>query len=361
MRSPTAALVTSEEQRLVLEKLVRSQTAPHRDVLRARVVLMAADGVASTRIAAEVGVAPMTVKAWRERFAESGLKNFSAVRAGRGRKPQIAPAKVEEIVRLTLHETPPGETHWSCRTMAARAGVSAATVQRIWSARGLKPHRVDTFKLSNDQRFEEKLVDVVGLYLNPPENAIVLSMDEKSQIQALDRTQPSLPMKPGRAGTMTHDYKRNGTTTLFAALDVLTGAVIGQCLPRHRHSEFLTFLRTIDREVPKGLQIHLILDNYSTHKHANVTTWLEKHPRFHLHFTPTSSSWVNAVENFFGRLTDKAIRRGIFHSVPDLIAAIETYLAAHNQDPKPFQWTATTEQILDKVRRGRLALDAITN
>jgi transposase len=262
---------------------------------------------------------------------------------------------------LTLHETPAGETHWSCRSMAARAGVSSATVQRIWSARGIKPHQVKTFKLSNDPRFEEKLVDVVGLYLNPPENAIVLAMDEKSQIQALDRTQPSLPIKPGRAGTMTHDYKRNGTTTLFAALDVLSGSVIGQCLARHRHVEFVKFLRTIDREVPKGLQIHLILDNYATHNHPNVKAWLAKHPRFELHFTPTSSSWLNIVEIFFGRLSDKAIRRGIFHSVPDLIDAIETYLAAHNENPKPFQWTATADQILVKVRRGRVTLDAITH
>jgi transposase len=345
----------------VLEKLIRSHTAPHRDVQRALVLLMAGDGFATTRIASEVGVAPMTVKAWRDRFSEDGLKDFSSVRPGRGRKPSIPAEKVEEIVRLTLHETPPGETHWSCRTMAARAGVSPATVQRIWSARGLKPHRVNTFKLSNDPRFEEKLVDVVGLYLNPPENAIVLCMDEKSQIQALDRTQPSLPIKPGRAGTMTHDYKRNGTTTLFAALDVLTGSVIGQCLPRHRHIEFLKFLRTIDREVPKGLEIHLILDNYSTHNHPNVKAWLATHPRFELHFTPTSSSWVNMVEILFGNLTDKAIRRGIFRSVPDLIEAIETYLAQHNENPEPFRWTATTEQILEKVRRGRVTLEAIAS
>jgi transposase len=230
--------------------------------------------------------------------------------------------------------------------MAARCGVSPATVQRIWSARGLQPHRVETFKLSNDPRFEEKLVDVVGLYLNPPEKAVVLCMDEKSQIQALDRTQPSLPIKPGRAGTMTHDYKRNGTTTLFAALDVLTGSVIGQCLPRHRHVEFLRFLRTIDRQVPKRLQVHLILDNYATHNHPNVRAWLAKYPRFELHFTPTSSSWLNMVEIFFSKLTDKAIRRGIFHSVPDLIDAIQSYLAAHNENPEPFQWIATTDQIL---------------
>jgi len=350
----------ADEQRSVLEKLIRSRTAPHRDVQRARVLLMAGDGFASTRIASEVGVSAATVVSWRERFSEEGLKNFSAVRSGRGRKPSLPAETVQEIVRLTLHETPPGETHWSCRTMAKRAGVSSSTVQRIWSARGLKPHRVQTFKLSNDPRFEEKLVDVVGLYLNPPENAIVLCMDEKSQIQALDRTQPSLPMKPGRAGTMTHDYKRNGTTTLFAALDVLTGAVIAQCLPRHRHREFLQFLKTIDRQVPKGLQVHLILDNYATHNHPNVRAWLKKHPRFELHFTPTSSSWVNMVEIFFGQLTDKAIRRGIFHSVPDLIDAIEAYLATHNNNPRPFLWTRTTEQILDKVRRGRVTLDAIT-
>jgi transposase len=245
--------------------------------------------------------------------------------------------------------------------MAKAHGVSPATVQRIWSARGLRPHRVETFKLSTDPRFEEKLVDVVGLYLNPPENAIVLCMDEKSQIQALDRTQPSLPIKPGRAASMTHDYKRNGTTTLFAALDVLSGSVIGQCLPRHRHVEFVKFLRTIDREVPKRLQVHLILDNYATHKHPNVQAWLAKHPRFHLHFTPTSSSWLNLVEIFFGQLTDKAIRRGVFHSVPDLIDAIDRYLAATNTNPQPFVWTQTADQIVEKVRRGRVTLDAITS
>jgi len=361
MRPATPALQLTDSQREVLERLARSSTAKHREVQRARVLLMAGDGQPNTGIATHVGVSPTTVKAWRERFGEEGLKGFGGVRAGRGRKPSINREKVEEIVRATLNDKPEGETHWSCRTMARAQGVSPATVQRIWSARGLKPHRIKTFKLSNDKRFEEKLVDVVGLYLNPPEQAVVLCMDEKSQIQALDRTQASLPMKKGRAGTMTHDYKRNGTTTLFAALDVLSGAVIGQCLPRHRHEEFLKFLRTIDREVPKGLQIHLILDNYSTHKHDNVKQWLAKHPRFQLHFTPTSSSWLNLVERFFGNLTDKAIRRGVFHSVPDLIAAIEDYLEANNTDPTPFVWTATADQILDKVRRGRVALNAITN
>ena len=300
MRSPTAPLRVSGEQRAVLEKLIRSQVAPHRDVQRAWVLLMACDGFANTRIAGNVGVAAMRVKAWRDRFSEDGLKDFSSVRPGRGRKPSIPASKIEEIVDLTLRETPQGETHWSCRTMAARAGVSPATVQRIWSARGMARHRLETFKLSNDARFEEKLVDVVGLYLNPPENAIVLCMDEKSQIQALDRTQPSLPIKPGRAGTMTHDYKRNATTTLFAALDVLTGSVIGECLPRDRHVEFLKFLGTIDREVPKGLQIHLILDNYATHNHPNVKAWLAKHPRLQLHGTPTSSSWLNMSRSSSG-------------------------------------------------------------
>jgi transposase len=301
------------------------------------------------------------VSNWRGRFAREGLALFGPIRPGRGRKPSIPQEKVEEIVQATLHEKPAGETHWSCRTMAEAKGVSPSTVQLIWSARGLQPHRVKTFKLSNDKRFEEKLIDVVGLYLNPPENAIVLCMDEKSQIQALDRTQASLPMKNGRAGTMTHDYKRNGTTTLFAALDVLSGSVIGQCLPRHRHTEFLKFLRTLDREVPDGLEIHLILDNYATHKHANVKKWLAKHPRFHLHFTPTSSSWLNLIERWFGKLTEKAIRRGVFQNVPELITAIEAYLQANNEHPQPFVWTATAETILAKVRRGRIALETITN
>jgi transposase len=360
MRAPAPPLTVTEPQREVLETLCRSQTAAHRDVQRAKALLMASDGFATTRVAKEVGVSPATVTRWREGFERDGLGGSVKVRPGRGRKPSIGPEKVQAIVHATLHEKPPGETHWSCRSMARAQGVSHTTVQKIWAARGLKPHRVETFKLSKDPRFEEKLADVVGLYLNPPERAIVLSMDEKSQIQALDRTQPSLPMKPGRAGTMTHDYKRNGTTTLFAALNVLTGSVIGQCLPRHRHSEFLTFLRTIDRTVPKGLQIHLIFDNYATHTHPNVKAWLAKHPRFHLHFTPTSSSWVNMVESFFSQLTNKAIRRGVFTSVPDLIAAIDAYLVANNTDPKPFTWTKTTDQIIEKVQRGRLTLNAIT-
>jgi transposase len=347
----------SDGQRVALEALARSQVAPHRQVQRARALLLAADGVANSHIAEDLEVSPNTVRSWRQRFLSEGLARLGEVRAGRGRKPSIAADKVAEIVRLTLHSTPVGHTHWSCRTMAARVGVSPATVQRIWDARGLKPHRVATFKLSNDPQFEDKLVDVVGLYLNPPAKAVVLCMDEKSQIQALDRTQPSLPMVKGRAGTMTHDYRRNGTTTLFAALDVATGTVFGQCLPKHRHEEFLVFLRTIDKAVPSGLQVHLILDNYQTHKHPETIKWLGKHKRFHLHFTPTSSSWLNLVERWFRELTDKNIRRGSFPSVPDLIASIETYLRVTNDQPRPLVWTATADSILEKVRRGRVALN----
>lgn len=361
MRAPTPALLLPEGQRKVLEAIATSTTALHREVQRAKALLLAADGLANTAIAAELRVSPTSVKEWRDRFARDGLKKFGQVDKGRGRKESIPSEKIDEIVRLTQEGRPEGETHWSCRSMAKATGVSPATVQRIWSSRGLKPHLVKTFKLSNDKHFDEKLIDVVGLYLNPPEGAVVLCMDEKSSVQALDRTQPSLPMKKGRAGTMTHDYKRNGTTTLFAALNVLTGTVIGECLPRHRHQEFLKFLRRIEKEVPKGLEVHLILDNYATHKHPNVKTWLVKHPRFHLHFTPTSSSWLNLVERWFRDITDKAIRRGVFASVPDLIAAIEAYLQANNANPTPFVWTATAESILAKVRRGRIALQAIAS
>ena len=349
----------SAGQRATLEQLMKSRTEQARVVQRAKVLVLAADGVPNSRIAVQVGVSVKAVRTWRRRFAEEGLSKLGKVREGRGRKPTIPATKMDAIVEATLHSTPPGETHWSCRTMAKAQGVSAATVQRIWSARGLKPHLVKTFKLSNDPHFEEKLIDVVGLYLNPPDKAVLLCMDEKSQIQALDRTQPGLPMKKGRAGTMTHDYKRNGTTTLFAALNVLDGHVIGACLPRHRHREFLRFLRRVDREVPKGLQIHMILDNYATHKHDQVGLWLSQHPRFHLHFIPTSSSWLNLVERWFRDLDDKAIRRGVFHSVPNLIAAIEAYLSANNDSPRPFIWTATVDEILAKIRRGRVALQQL--
>jgi transposase len=359
MTASAARLPMSVGQREALEKVSRSHTAAHREVRRARVLLDAADGIANSVIALKHGVTPVTVRAWRAAFTEQGLALWGKVASGRGRKPSISEEKTALIVELTTTCRPEGHTHSSCRTMAERVGVSPATVQRIWSELGLQPHRVDNFKVSNDPHFQDKLIDVVGLYLNPPARAVVLCMDEKSQIQALDRTQASLPMTKGRAGTMTHDYKRNGTTTLFAALDVLTGKVIGQCLSRHRHEEFLTFLRTIDRQVPKGLGIHLILDNYATHKHPDVERWLKRHKRFHLHFTPTSSSWLNQVERWFRDLTDKNLRRGIFGSVPDLIASIETYLAATNNDPKPYIWTATAESILAKVQRARTTLDRV--
>lgn len=359
MSRPAAALSLSEAERPVLEALSKSQVAAHREVQRARVLLMASDGFANEWIARVVGVNPGTVRAWRARFAADGLKKLGAVAPGRGRKKVIPESKIAEIVDLTRFSRPEGATHWSVRSMAAKSGVSPAQVQRIWAARGLKPHRVETFKLSTDPHFDEKLIDVCGLYLDPPENAIVLCMDEKTSIQALDHTQPSLPMKKGRGETMTHDYKRNGTTTLFAALEVATGKVVGTCVPKHRHDEFLAFLKTIEKEVPKGLEIHLILDNYATHKHAEVKSWLGKHPRFHLHFTPTSSSWLNLVERWFRDLTDRALRRGVFHSVPDLIEKIENYIQTSNENPKPLVWTATADSILEKVARGRVALQAI--
>jgi transposase len=359
MASGAESMVVSDEQRGVLERWVGAQRTPQSVALRARIVLMAEQGESNSEIARRLGVSRPTVILWRRRFAEGGPQALTETRPGRGRKPRISAEKIAEIVHATTQSRPPGQTHWSCRSMARVQGVSPATVQRIWDAHGLKPHRVRTFKLSGDPRFTEKLTDVVGLYLNPPEKAIVLCVDEKSQIQALDRTQPSLPMKKGRANTMTHDYKRNGTTTLFAALNALDGSVVGECLPRHRHQEFLKFLRTLDREFPGEVDLHLIVDNYRTHKHQNVNAWLQKHPRFHLHFTPTASSWLNLVERWFGELTDKALRRGVFHSVPDLIAAIDDYLEAHNQDPKPFIWTASIDSILQKVGRCKAVLETV--
>jgi transposase len=350
--------IVTDEQLDTLRTWIKAHNTPQQVVLRCRIVLLAVEGLSNRQIAKRLGISKDTAGLWRKRFVDGGPAALRKIKPGRGRKPTIPQATIDAIVHDTKHTTPPGQTHWSCRTMADRHGVSPATVQRIWSARGLKPHLVRTFKLSNDPDFEAKLVDVVGLYLNPPERAVVLCVDEKSQIQALDRTQPSLPMKKGRAGTMTHDYKRNGTTTLFAALEAATGKVIGQCLDRHRHQEFIKFLKTLDREYPKDLDLHLIVDNYATHKHAEVKKWLANHPRFHLHFIPTSSSWLNLVERFFRDITDKAIRRGVFTSVTELTTAIEDYLTAHNDDPHPFVWTAAADAILEKVRRGRIALDA---
>ena len=359
MSKAAATLSVTSDQRAELERLVRAHTTPQSVAKRARVILLAADGMPNSATARRLGVSRPTVIGWRERFAEGGVAALGITRPGRGRKPSIPASQVKAIVEATLHTTPPGATHWSCRSMARAQGISPATVQRIWDAHGLKPHQVKIFKLSNDRRFVEKLTDVVGLYLNPPERAVVLCVDEKSQIQALDRTQASLPMKRGRAGTMTHDYKRNGTTTLFAALNTLTGVVIGQCLPRHRHQEFLKFLRKLDRAFPRDVELHLIVDNYATHKHDAVNCWLAKHPRFCLHFTPTSSSWLNLVERWFRELTDKAIRRGVFPSVESLITAIHDYLATHNDDPKPFVWTASAQDIIDKVSRCKVILETV--
>jgi len=354
---PAPPLVLSVEECEVLEGVASSPSLPHRAVRTAKGLLMAAEGLSNMSIAERLGVSRSTVLGWRSRFGEDGVDGVGKVRPGRGPKPTIPQDKIDQIVYDTLHATPPDATHWSVRSMAKHAGISKSKVQQIWSARGLKPHLVETFKLSNDPHFEDKLVDVVGLYLNPPEGAVVLSVDEKSQIQALDRTQPSLPIKPGRAGTMTHDYKRNGTTTLFAALDVVTGEIVGKCLPRHRNGEFLQFLRLVDRTVDKTLPVHLIVDNYGTHKHANVNAWLAKHPRFHLHFVPTSSSWLNMVERWFRDLTTKRLKRGSFANVPELIAAIDDYIAHHNNDPTPFVWTKTADEIIAKVKRGRVALE----
>jgi transposase len=359
MVAAASPLSMTDGQREVLEAIVRSHTIAVRLLRRAQVLLLAADGVSNVEIAERCDVSRPTVLAWRTRFESDGLTKLGEVAKGRGRKASIPAEKVAEIVELTLHHKPEGETHWSTRTMADRVGVSKDSVRRIWSELGLKPHRVDTFKVSTDPRFAAKLIDVVGLYLNPPDKAVVLCMDEKSQVQALNRTQPSLPMKPGRAGTMTHDYQRNGTTTLFAALNVVTGNVIGKCFNRHRHDEFLRFLRLVDTQVPRNLQIHMICDNYGTHNHADVKTWLAKHPRFHVHFTPTSSSWLNQVERFFGKITSKAIRRGVFHSVDELIATIDEYLRVHNENPVPFVWTATAEEIFEKVARARTTLRAL--
>ena len=344
-------LPMTEEQRRTLEAWGRAKTTPQRTVLRARVCLLAAQGWSNSSIAKELRVSRPTVIQWRQRFASQGPEGIS-VDAPHGSSPRALHAdKVKEIVEATLHTTPKDATHWSVRTMAKAQGVGKSTVQRIWDAHGLQPHRMETFKLSKDKRFVEKLTDVVGLYLNPPDKAVVLCVDEKSQVQALDRTQPGLPMKKGRCGTMTHDYKRNGTTCLFAALNVLEGKVIGSCYPRHRNIEFLKFLRNIDRQVHKDLAIHIILDNYGTHNHPNVKAWLGKRPRFHLHFTPTSSSWLNLVERFFGEITRKRIRRGVFRSVAELVAAIEEYIRSNNESPKPFVWHRKADEILEKIAR----------
>lgn len=352
-------IVLSEEERALLTRSAGGRKVAVRVSQRAKVVLLAADGHQTKAIAEALSMAPATAGRWRGRFLQQGVAGIEKDAPRPGRKPSIPLGTVQEIVRKTTQEKPRNATQWSTRSMAKASGVSEATVRRIWHKHGLKPHRVRSFKLSNDPHFAEKLEDVVGLYLHPPEHALVLSLDEKSQIQALDRTQPGLPMKKGRGETMTHDYKRHGTTTLFAALNTLDGTVLGTCMKQHRHEEWLQFLRLIDRRTAKDQDLHLIVDNYATHKHPAVRAWLARHPRFHVHFTPTSASWANMVERFFRDLTDNQIRRGIFRSVAGLEHAIQTYLDEHNQQPKPFIWTARASDILEKVKRARAALDKV--
>jgi len=351
MWKPSDPLTVTPEQRRTLETWVRAQNTPQSVVSRATIALLAADGLSNRQIARKVGVSRPTVILWRERFQRGGSAALTEIAPGRGRPVTYGADRVRQIVEATTQTKPAGATHWSTRTMAEAQGVSKATIQRIWVAHGLQPHRTKRFKLSKDRHFTEKLTDVVGLYLNPPDKAIVLCVDEKSQIQALQRTQPGLPMKKGRCGTMTHDYKRHGTTTLFAALNVLDGRVIGECMAKHRHQEFLRFLRRLDREFPADIALHLIVDNYGTHKQPKVKAWLQRHPRFVFHFIPTSSSWLNLVERWFRELTEKRVRRDSFQSVPELIAAIEEFLAASNTEPKPFVWHASAQVILDKVAR----------
>src|SRR5467141_3639094 len=336
-----------------LQRRLRAGTVSVRDRRRSEIILLSAAGLTQQQIAERMGISRLQVNRWVGRFARDRLAGLSDA-PGRGRKPWLAEGAAQRVLEQAV--TPPHLGRWSCRTMARAAGISASSVQRLWAANDIKPHLSRTFKLSNDKQFEEKFWDVIGLYLDPPEKALVLCCDEKSQCQALQRTQPGLPLGVGHIRTRTHDYVRHGTLTLFAALNYLEGKLITRLAARHRHQEWLAFLKTIDEQTPADLDIHIIADNYATHKHAKVKAWLAKHPRFHMHFTPTSSSWLNLVERWFRELTDKALRRGVFHSVPDLIAKIEDYLAAHNDNPRPFIWTATADDILAKVARGRVAL-----
>jgi len=351
-----APVELSPEQRATLERMARQRSLPLRVVERARIVLLAADGLENKQIARRLHSTPEKAARWRKRFLAGGITDLQKDAPRPGKPRTITDQEVKNVVEMTLHHKPANATHWSTRTMARAAGISEASVRRIWRAHGLKPHRLRTFKLSRDPKFTEKLEDIVGLYLNPPEHAMVLCADEKSQIQVLDRTQPGLPMKKGRCGTMTHDYKRNGTATLFAALDALEGEVISMCNDRHRHQEWLKVLRVIDDIVPPQKQIHMIVDSYATHKHPKVQRWLSRHPRFHMHFTPTGCSWLNMVERFFRDLTENRLRRGIFRSIEELIEAIGDYIDHHNENPKPFIWTAKATDILEKVKRARTAL-----
>jgi transposase len=354
-----ASIYVSSSDRAHLERLIADRNTPRKVVWRAGIVLATAEGLGTMAIMRRTGKSKPCVWRWQERFVAEGVAGLLRDKTRPSRKPPLSAEVKLKVLTKTANEMPANATHWSVRSMAKAVGIGHTSVQRIWAEAGLKPHLVGKFKLSNDPKFVEKVTDVVGLYLAPPDRALVLCVDEKSQIQALDRTQPGLPMKKGRAATMTHDYKRNGTTTLFAALNVKTGEVIGECLPRHRAKEFIRFLKTINRTVAKHLDLHLIVDNYTTHKTKEVQAWLVKHPRFKLHFIPTSSSWLNLVERFFAEITGKRIRRGIFRSVAELEAAIQDYVAKHNADPKPFVWTKTADVIITKTARARAVLDTI--
>jgi transposase len=358
MRQPTRIQLSSE-QKQQLEIWSRSRKSPLRLVQRSKIVLLAAEGKSNPEISATLGIERTVVWRWRKRFAERGLRGIEKDLPRGGRTPILRHQLARKIVRLTTQTTPKDATHWSTRTMAAATGTNRSMVQRIWQMYGLKPHLVHTFKVSNDRHFAEKVVDVVGLYLDPPEHALVLCVDEKSQIQALDRTQKSLPLFPGRLGTLTHDYKRNGTTTLFAALELLEGRLIGTCMQHHRQPEWVKFLRQIDHETPSDLDLHLIVDNYVTHTCAATQRWLKRHPRFHIHLIPTSSSWMNMVERWFAELSRKRLKRGVFYSLDQLIDTIMDAVEQHNEHPLPFHWNAKAEDIIAKFRHARAALDAL--
>jgi transposase len=352
-------ITLTPEVRKQLEKWSRGRSTPVRLTQRAQIILRAADGMKNKIIAHEIGITRRAVARWRDRFSSMGIDGIVRDAPRSGRRATKRNSLVRKIITTTTQSKPANATHWSTRTLAAHLHTTQSMIQRVWKANNLKPHLTKTFKLSNDKHFIEKTQDVIGLYLNPPEKAIVLCVDEKTQIQALDRTQPGLPLKKGRAGTMTHDYKRNGTTTLFAALDIDHGKVIGECKPRHRHQEWLAFLKKIDAETPQDFDLHLVIDNYATHKHAKVQRWLDKHPRFHIHLIPTSSSWMNMVERWFRDLTDKQIRRGVFRSVDELVSTIMSYIEKYNQEGRPFIWTMPAEDIIEKVKRAREVLDKI--
>jgi transposase len=349
----------SAADRARLEAVAANRNSPQKHVWRATIILLTADGLGTVEIMRRTVKSKTCVWRWQERFMAAGVDGLLRDKTRPSRVPPLPAEVVERVIALTRND-PPGEaTHWTGAAMAEAAEISVSSVQRIWRRYGLQPHRVRQFKLSTDPQFTAKLHDIVGLYIDPPAHAIVLSVDEKSQIQALDRTQPGLPLKKGRAGTMTHDYKRNGTTTLFAALDVLDGKVIGRCMQRHRHQEFIRFLNAIEREVPAGKIVHVVLDNYGAHKHPKVRAWLGRHPRFVFHYTPTSCSWLNAVEGFFAKLTRRRLKRGVFRSIVELQAAINRFLAETNDNPKPFTWTADPDKIIAAVRRGHQVLDSI--